>query len=204
MAAPLNLGVLASHTGTTLQAIINACEQGRLNARCRVVISNNSRSKALQRARNHAIPDLHLSSKTHPNPEALDEAIADSLARYDVELVVLAGYMKLLGPKTISRYQGRIVNIHPGPLPEFGGWGMHGDNVHRAVLNAGRSTTGVTVHLVDEIYDHGEILAQTEIPVMPDDTLATLRDRVQTVERHFYVETLQKIATHKISLPPTP
>ena len=204
MSAPLSLGVLASHTGTTLQAIIDACEQGRLNARCRVVISNNSRSMALQRARFHAIPALHLSGKTHPDPHALDSAIEKTLARHDVNLVVLAGYMKLLGPKTLARYRGRIVNTHPALLPGFGGQGMYGDNVHRAVLNAGHRTTGVTLHLVDEIYDHGDILAQTEVPVLDDDTVDTLRDRVQTIERRFYVKTLQRIATGQISLPATP
>ena len=204
MPAPLNLGVLASHTGTNLQAIINACKQGSLNARCRVVISNNSRSMALRRARNHAIPALHISGKTHPFAKAQDSAIADALVQHDVNLVVLAGYMKLLGPKTLARYRGRIVNTHPAMLPGFGGRGMYGDKVHQAVLNAGLRTTGVTLHLVDEIYDHGDILAQTEIPVMDDDTVDTLRDRVQSVERRFYVDTLQKIARGEISLPDIP
>ncbi len=204
MPAPLNLGVLASHTGTNLQAIINACEQGSLNARCRVVISNNSRSMALRRARNHAIPALHISGKTHPDPDALDSAIENTLANYNVNLVVLAGYMKLLGPKTLARYRGRVVNTHPAMLPGFGGRGMYGDKVHQAVLNASLRTTGVTLHLVDEIYDHGDILAQTEIPVMDDDTVDTLRDRVQSVERRFYVETLQKIARGEISLSDLP
>ena len=204
MPAPLNLGVLASHTGTNLQAIINTCEQGRLNARCRVVISNNSRSIALRRARNHGIPALHISGKTHPFAEAQDSAIEEALASHDVNLVVLAGYMKLLGPKTLDRYRGRIVNTHPAMLPGFGGRGMYGDKVHQAVLNAGLRATGVTVHLVDDIYDHGDILAQTEIPVMDDDTVDTLRDRVQSVERRFYVEILQKIATGEISLPAIP
>ena len=201
MADPLNLGILASHTGTTLQAIIDACEQGRLNARCRIVISNNSHSLAIQRARNHGIPALHLSSRTHPDSQALDTAIADAISHHDVDLVVLAGYMKLLGPVTLRRFRNRIVNTHPALLPDFGGRGMYGDNVHRAVLKARRETTGVTVHLVDEIYDHGPILAQTEVQVLANDTLASLRDRVQTAERRFYVDTLQKIATNQIPLP---
>ena len=201
MSPPLNLGILASHTGTTLQAINDACDSGRLNARCRVVISNNSTSLALERARRHSIPTCHLSSSTHPIAEALDSAIKQTLLDHQVDLVVLAGYMKLLGPKTLRRFQNRVVNTHPALLPKFGGQGMYGDNVHRAVLKAGLRTTGVTVHLVDEIYDHGPILAQTQVPILPDDTLETLRDRVQTAERRFYVETLQKIATNQIPLP---
>ena len=192
---PLNLGVLASHNGTNLQAIIKACEDKTLNARCRVVISNNSRSIALHRARYHEISAVHLSGKTHPDPHALDSAIENTLSHHDVSLVVLAGYMKLLGPKTLSRYRGRIVNIHPGPLPEFGGQSMYGDRVHRAVLDARRPTTGVTVHLVDELYDHGNILDSTEVEILDDDTVETLRDRVQTVEHSFFVDTLRRFNT---------
>lgn len=201
MPPTLNLGILASHTGSTLQAIIDACEQGHLNAHCQVVISNNSHSMALQRAKNHHIPALHLSSLTHPEPQDLDTAIANALTQHAVDLVILAGYMRLLGPITLRRFRSRIVNTHPALLPEFGGRGMYGDNVHRAVLDAGVTATGVTVHLVDEIYDHGPILAQTEVPVRQDDTLDSLRGRVQTAERRFYVDTLQKIATAQIPLP---
>ena len=203
MSPPLNIGILASHTGTTLQSIIDACENGILNARCRVVISNNSTSLALERARRHSIPAFHLSSSTHPTAEALDSAIKQTLLDHEVDLVVLAGYMKLLGPKTLRRFHNRVVNTHPALLPEFGGRGMYGDNVHRAVLKAGLGATGVTVHLVDEIYDHGPILAQTQVPILPNDTLETLRDRVQTTERRFYVETLHKIATNQIPIPPS-
>ena len=202
MSPRLSLGILASHTGTNLQAIIDACENGSLNAQCKVVISNNSSSLALTRARNHGIPALHLSSNTHPDPNALDAAIADTLVNHNVDLVVLAGYMKLLGPRTLAAFRGRIVNTHPSLLPNFGGRGMYGDNVHRAVLNAGQCFTGVTIHLVDEQYDHGKILAQTQVPILDDDTLDTLIDRVQSAERQFYVQTLQKISTGEIPVPP--
>lgn len=195
---PLNLGVLASHNGTNLQAIIDACEQGQLNAHIRVVISNNSRSLALQRARNHHIPALHLSSHTHPDADDLDLAIADALSDHDVDLVVLAGYMKLLGPRTLARYRDCIVNIHPALLPEFGGRGMYGDRVHRAVLVAGRRTTGVTVHLVDEFYDSGKIIDRAEVDVDRNDTVETLRARVQNVEHSFYVNTLKKLIANGV------
>ena len=129
----LPIGVLASHGGTNLQAIIDACADGSLHADIRVVISNNSRSLALERARRANIPTAHLSAVTHPDPAHLDTAIADTLSAHGVELVALAGYMRKLGPRTLSRYRNRILNVHPALLPKFGGRGMYGERVHAAV-----------------------------------------------------------------------
>jgi len=198
--AVLRLGVLSSHGGSNLQAIIDACKEGRLHARCCVVISNNSGSMALQRAKNEGVPNYHLSGKTHLSSQQLDQAIRDTLEKHRVNLVVLAGYMKLLGPLTVSHYQGRILNIHPGLLPRFGGKGMHGDKVHKAVLASGDGVTGVTIHLADEAYDHGPIIAQTKVPVFKNDSVESLRGRVLKREHEFYVETLQRIAEGDIEL----
>ncbi len=196
----LNLGIMASHTGTNFQALLDACNQGRLNATCRVVISNNSSSMALRRARSQGVPGYHLSAKNHPSPTELDRAIGNTLADHEVDLVVLAGYMKLLGPITLSRYRGRILNIHPALLPDFGGRGMHGNKVHAAVLASRSKFTGVTIHLVDEEYDHGLIIAQAKVPVLKHDNVESLRTRVQEREHEFYVETLQKIISGDIRL----
>ena len=174
-----------------MQAILDACQAGVLDAAIAVVISNNSRSLALERARRAGIPCYHLSGHTHPDPTALDAAITDALDTHAVQVVVLAGYMKLLGPRTLDRYSGRILNVHPALLPGFGGTGMYGDRVHAAVLAAGDRTTGVTVHLADAEYDHGAILARREIPVEPDDTVESLRQRVQRHEGPLLVEVLQ-------------
>ena len=123
MAGKLRLGVLASGGGSNLQAIIDASQTGRLTAIPCVVISNNSGAFALPRAQNAGIPTFHLSTKTHPDPNELDTAMLQVLLDYAVDLVVLAGYMKRLGPKTLRHYKGRIINIHPALLPEYGGYG---------------------------------------------------------------------------------
>ena len=200
VAQRLRLGILASHAGTTMQAIIDACLQGRLHADVRVVIGNNSRSRALARARAHGIPTAHLSSVTHPNAADLDRAIMETLDGHRVDAVALAGYMKRLGPAVLSRYKGRLLNTHPALLPKFGGQGMYGDRVHEAVLVTGEKVTGASVHLVEGDYDTGPVLSQIKVPVLGGDTLETLRERVQAAEREHYVEVLERIAMGDISL----
>lgn len=195
------LGFLASHGGSNMQAIIDACKAGRLPAVPRVVISNNSTSMALQRAQREGIPAYHLSAITHPEPEALDREILRVLRAHAVDLVILAGYMRKLGPITLDAYRGRILNIHPALLPRFGGQGMYGKLVHQAVLASGETMTGVTIHVVDADYDRGPILAQCQVPVLPRDTPDSLAERVLKEEHRLYVETLQKICCGEIPLP---
>jgi phosphoribosylglycinamide formyltransferase-1 len=184
-----------------MQAVIDACKSGRLDATPRIVISNNSTSGALERAKREGIPYAHLSSVTHPDPSELDRAILATLREHDVDLVILAGYMRKIGPQTLGAYAGRIVNIHPALLPRFGGRGMYGTRVHEAVLASGAEETGVTVHLVDAQYDHGPILAQRRVPVRPGDTAETLAARVLEQEHDLLVETLVRIASGEIVLP---
>lgn len=190
----MKLAFLASHNGSNMQAIIDACNSGKLACTPVLVISNNRESGALVRAKKEGIAWVHLSSQTHPDPIALDHAILEALQNHGAEWVVLAGYMRKLGDATLSAYKGRIVNIHPALLPKFGGQGMYGINVHRAVLAAGEVESGATVHLVDGEYDHGEILAQRKVPVLADDTPETLAQRVLEVEHRLYVDTLAEIA----------
>ncbi|HOW55171.1 MAG TPA: phosphoribosylglycinamide formyltransferase [Syntrophorhabdaceae bacterium] len=197
----MNIGFLASHGGSNMQAIIDACKEGRLSAAAAVVISNNGDSRALERARTEGIPNYHLSGNTHPDPDDLDRAIMDTLVRHNVDVIALAGYMKKLGPKTLACFRGRILNIHPALLPKFGGKGMYGIHVHEAVIAAGEKESGVTVHLVDEEYDRGPILAQVRVPVMPGDTPEILAERVLAQEHLLYPATLQRIATGEIVLP---
>ena len=196
----MRLGCLASGTGTNLQAVIDAAESGELHADVAVVISNNSTSGALQRARHASIPGFHISGVIQPDDAALDVAILDTLQGHGVDVVVLAGYMKMLGPAVLSRYEGRVLNVHPALLPKFGGQGMYGRRVHEAVLAAGESATGATVHVVDGEYDHGPVVAQSEVPVLRDDTVESLSARVLEREHSLLVETLQKVATGEIDL----
>jgi len=197
----MRLGVLASGAGTTLQAIARACADRQIVGTVALVVSNNSRSGAAEFARAQGLDLRHLSSWTHPSAVDLDAAMLGELSEHGVELVVLAGYMKLVGPQVLSRYRNRIVNTHPALLPEFGGRGMYGRKVHEAVLKAHRSETGVSIHLVDEEYDHGPVIDQCRIPVHPDDDPDSLSERVKERERTFYVEALSRIVDGRLKLP---
>lgn len=196
----MNIGFLASHGGSNMQAIIDAARKGALQAKPVVVISNNGSSTALERARNEGIPCFYLSGKTHPDPDRLDEAILGTLIAHNVDIVALAGYMKKLGPKTLSHFKGRILNIHPALLPRHGGKGMYGIHVHESVIAARETESGVTIHLVTDEYDRGPIIAQVRVPVEPDDTPEVLAARVLVQEHILYPATLQRIVTGEINL----
>src|SRR5262245_53684892 len=196
----LRIGVLASHEGTTLQSIIDACAQGRINGRVVAVISNNSESGALRRAGAAGIATFHLSSFTHSSGDALDDAICGALRRARADVIFLAGYMKRLGPRTLAAFPARILNTHPALLPKFGGQGMFGDRVFEAVLAGGESESGASVHLVDAEYDTGTVVRQERVAVLPGDTVESLKARVQACEREAVVETLAAIASGELVL----
>lgn len=147
-----------------------------------LVISNNSQSGAAIYARENGIPFHHVSSVTHPGEADRDHALCRALEGHGVDLVVTAGYMRKLGPVTLEKFGGRIINVHPALLPDFGGQGMWGRHVHEAVLAAGVTTTGATVHYVDAEYDEGPIIASTEVSVLPGDTVDSLAARVLEAE----------------------
>ena len=184
-----------------MQAIVDACRDGRLPAEPVVVVGNNSRSQALERARRQGIPTFHLSSRTHPDPDTLDAAIASVLGRSGADLVCLTGFMKSLGPRTLRAFEGRVLNIHPALLPRYGGRGFYGRAVHEAVLASGDTESGATVHLVDELYDHGPVLARARVPVLPGDTPDSLAARVLEQEHLLFTDTLRRIAGGAINLP---
>jgi phosphoribosylglycinamide formyltransferase 1 len=200
----VNIGVLASHEGTTLQAVLDACADGRIAARVALVVSNNAASGALRRARQAGVETLHLSGATHPDPTELDRAICDALRAHAIDVVLLAGYMKRLGPATLAAFPGRIVNTHPALLPKFGGRGMHGMAVHRAVLASPETASGATIHLVESAYDSGPVLAQVSVPVERPQTAESLAARVQEAERALVVRFLAEIAGGDRPLPLAP
>ena len=197
----MKLAVLASHQGTTLQAVLDACATGALAAEVAIVISNNSGCGALRRAAAAGVPTRHISGKTQPDPAEWDRAICACNAAAQGDVVLLAGFMKKLGPQTLRRYSGRILNTHPALLPKFGGPGMFGAHVHRAVLASGDHVSGASVHLVEEEYDTGRVLAQRQVAVMADDTPDALAERVQLAERALLVEVLRDLVLGVRALP---
>jgi phosphoribosylglycinamide formyltransferase 1 len=190
----LRIGVLASHQGTNFQAIVDACQQGRVQAIVTLLICNNSDAPVMARARKAGVPAVHLSSLTHPSPGTLDEAMNNHLVGQKVDLIVLAGYMKKLGPSVLAAYQDRIINVHPSLLPRHGGAGFYGLRVHEAVIESGDSETGATVHLVNDDYDTGETLLQKKIKVYADDTADSLAERLYPIEHELLIEVIQQFA----------
>lgn len=196
---PLKLGFLASGAGSSAQAIARAIQAGELAAEPRLMVSNNKAAAALEFAQAQGIPSLCI--PTQADAQAADVRLADEMTAHGVELIVLSGYLRRLGHQTLARYAGRILNIHPGPLPEFGGQGMYGRRVHEAVLAAGVAESAVVIHVVDEEYDHGPVVARMPIPVRPGEPVDDLEARVRAAEPAFFVETLQRIARGELQLP---
>ena len=194
----LNIAFFASHGGSNMQAIIDAIKENKLNAKASCVISNNSNSTALERAKKENIPAYHISSKTHPEHQEYVRQIIKLLEENNVNIIVLAGFMKKLPAEIINFVDGRVLNIHPALLPKFGGEGMFGINVHKAVIESGEKISGATVHLVDSEYDRGRILNQITVEVLVNDTAESLAERVLKVEHQIYTDTLVKISNGEI------
>jgi phosphoribosylglycinamide formyltransferase-1 len=194
----MKISFIASHGGSSARHIIAAIEQKALAAELGVVITNNSDSAILRWCQEQHIPVHLINAKTHPDPESEDLAIMNTLTEAQTDLVVLSGYMKKIGPHTLARFNGHILNIHPALLPKHGGHGLYGDRVHEAVLKSGDTVSGASVHLINEHYDEGPVLKQSHVPVLPDDTIASLRVRVQATEGDLYLETLKDIVEGKL------
>lgn len=183
------IAVLASGGGSNLQAIIDhfAALGRAAGGRVVLVASDRAAAGALERARDAGIAAAHIHA-----PDG--DALLALLAEHEADLVVLAGYLRLVPERVVVAYRDRIVNIHPGPLPELGGRGLYGRRVHEAVLASGRHETAVTIHLVNERYDEGQVLVRWPVPVRPDDTAATLGARVLAAEHIVYPRVVDALA----------
>ena len=174
-----NIAVMVSGGGTNLQALIDAQKAGKIpHGQIRLVIASNDRAYALQRAEKENIPSVVIRHKDYPVQEEFDQKIVDTLREYQIDMVVLAGYLSILGPTMIRAYEDRIINIHPSLIPSFCGKGFYGLKVHEEALKRGVKVTGATVHLVNEIPDGGRILKQKAVEVKEGDTPETLQRRV--------------------------
>ncbi len=191
----LRLAVFASGGGSNLQALIDRFNRPDSTAPVRValVISDRADAPALERARRAGIEATHIQVNGRPAELSTREMLA-ALESADIDLIALAGYLRLLPAAIVKRYPDRIVNIHPALLPRFGGKGMYGLKVHEAVLAAGEKESGATVHFVNENYDEGDIIAQRKVPVLPDDTPESLAARVLTVEHELLPDTIEELA----------
>jgi len=197
--AKVKIGVLVSGGGTNLQAIIDACESGILKglAEIVVVISSRPDAYALERAQKHGIHSKPITRRNFDNDASFCAAIAEELKAHSVDLVCLAGFVHMISPEFISRFQGKILNIHPALLPKYGGKGMYGHHVHNAVIKAREKESGATVHWVDEHYDHGDIIIQKKVPVLPDDNCESLAKRVLEAEHKIYPQAILKVIKEK-------
>ncbi|MFC1848775.1 phosphoribosylglycinamide formyltransferase [candidate division CSSED10-310 bacterium] len=197
---PYRIAVLLSGGGTNLQAIIDSIELGKLPVSLAFVASNKAKAYGLERARKHAIPAYHISAKTHGSQHGAEQEIYRLIQEHQVHLLCLAGYLKKLSPFLITKMRHRIINIHPGILPFLGGKGLYGHHVHQRVIELGMKISGVTIHLVDEEYDHGPIIAQEGVAVADNDDADSLAERVLKVEHKLYPQVINYFAQGKIRL----
>jgi phosphoribosylglycinamide formyltransferase-1 len=196
----IRIGVLASGNGTNLQAIMDACNRGEIPGRVVVVVSNNPKARALDRARLAGIPAVAMHHRAFPDRDTFDAKLVEILHSYEVDLICLAGFLRVLGPSFIRQFPERVMNIHPALLPAFGGLGMYGDRVHQTVLDSGVRFSGCTIHFANEAPDGGPIILQAVVPVYDTDTAQTLAERVVAEEHRLYPEAVKLFAEGRLQV----
>ena len=187
------IAVLCSGGGTNLQAVIDAVEAGKIDGEIVMVLSNASKAYALERARKHGIPAVFVSKKQAGSDEAFNDEILRKLKEVNAELVVLAGYLPIVGKQIVKAYEHRIINIHPALIPSFCGPGMYGHHVHEAVRASGDTETGITIHYVSNVCDGGEIIFQAKTPVQPGDTPDDIAASVHRLEQRYFPEVIERV-----------
>jgi len=196
----MRIAIFASGGGSNAEAIIRAASEGRLSAEVGLVVSNNPDAGVLQRAKALEVNYTAIDQRNFDSEESYISALFNVLDENGIDFIALAGYLKLVQPKLITKYKNKITNIHPALLPSFGGKGFYGKKVHEAVLEAGCKVSGVTVHLVSESYDRGPIISQLTVPVLEDDNPESLAARVLKVEHQIYPEALQLFAEGRVKV----
>ena len=194
------IAVLCSGGGSNLQAIIDSVEAGRIDGEIVLVLANASKAYALERAKNHGIPCEFVSKKQAGSSEAFNDILLEKLQQAKADLVVLAGYLPIVGAQIVRAFPHRIINIHPALIPSFCGVGMYGHYVHEAVLAYGAKISGATTHFVDEQVDHGGVIMQRSVPVLEGDTADTLAARVLTVEHEILPESVRLFCAGKLGV----
>jgi phosphoribosylglycinamide formyltransferase 1 len=198
MAHKLQLGVLASGRGSNLQAILDHCREADYPAQVKVVISDVADAYALQRAKKAGIPAVTLNPRDFPNRQAYDFAVAEALKNHQVELVVMAGYIRIITAPLLEAFANRIINIHPSLIPAFCGKGMHGLKVHQAAIAYGVKLSGLTVHFVEAEIDAGSIILQHCVPVLEADTPESLSERILNFEHKKYPEAIRLLGEGRV------
>ncbi|MEH7464083.1 phosphoribosylglycinamide formyltransferase [Bacillus thuringiensis] len=182
------LAIFASGSGSNFQALVDAVEAGRLDAQLSLLICDQPGARVVDRANDHHVPCFSFSAKAYESKEAFEQEILKKLQEYEIDWIILAGYMRLIGPTLLTAYGGRIVNIHPSLLPSFPGKDAVGQAIEASV-----KVTGVTIHYVDAGMDTGPIIAQEAVTVSADDTRESLQKKIQLVEHRLYVDTVKSL-----------
>lgn len=195
---PLRIAVLLSGNGTSLESLFERIETGELNAKICVVIASREDAFGLERATKRDVPAIAVPRKAYANTHDFNEALHAELAKHEIDLVALLGFMCMFEMR--PAYEGRTINVHPALIPAFCGKGYYGEHVHQAVLDKGVRQTGATVHFVDSQYDHGPIILQEAIPVLEDDTVDSLASRVQALERELVAHTIRLFGQGRLEI----
>lgn len=197
---PLRMGVLISGSGTNLQSLINNVENGYINGKISVVISNKEDAYGLERARKHNIPAVFINQRHYDCFEKFNDEIMEVLEKHQVDIVVLAGYLKILSHKFIENYKNKIINIHPSLIPSFCGKGFYGLKVHEAAISYGVKVSGATVHFVDEGADTGPIILQETVNVDYNDTAESLQQKILKIEHKLLPLAVKLLCEEKIEV----
>ncbi len=193
-----NIAVLISGSGTNLQALIDAVKSGRINGKIKIIISNNKEAYGLKRASNEGIKGFYLGNNSEENKE--DEILLEILKKENIDLIVLAGYLKILSENIVDKYKNKIINIHPSLIPSFCGKNYYGIKVHKEAVDYGVKISGATTHFVDEKTDSGPIIMQKTVKVNYEDTAEILQKKVLKIEHEILVETVMLFCDDKIKV----